>query len=436
MKKNVYIISAISLLLVFSSCATKYEQKKEYTEDIMSVPDVITEQIDPFKRTLEWKDNLPDGILYATVRKLSPPESKVPYTNERDSVLHLGLATVGIKDSEVSTDELMDISKLKTSEDKYPLEVTSVKELGILDTSLHDLAITDYSEEDAAAATDAYAKIINNYLAKNPVKDIYIFVHGVNTSFEKPILVSTEFWHYMGYRGVFIGFSWPSGQDILNYVTDVDNAEYSSVMFREFLQFLENRTNAEKIHILAWSAGTKLVSQALHQYSLERKSCGEGLGESKLGHVIFTAGDVERQLLSMYIADGMMDDLGDLTAYMSSTDKALKLSDNVVHKFPRLGQPWTMEEQTPQIVNFLKKNDNLILIDATGTPDSTQNDGHEYFRTSPWVSSDIISILLFGFSPEERGLYHKDDLMYWSFPDDYIEKLTKCILDWKKENGH
>jgi len=426
LKYLVILIPAVFLL----SCASTV-QKKSYSEDLMSAPDVFSTELDPFNRSLDWQQEIPRGILYVTARKPAPEGSEVPYLNERDSFLHLGVARIGVKGSEVSRGELLDISNLETTDKKYPLTVEEVNDLGPLENTVHVLAEIKKTES-AQKASEQFAGIINGLLEKNPVKDIYIFVHGVNTSFEEPLYVADEYWHYMGYRGVFIAFSWPSGQDILKYISDVDSAEYSAVMFREFLQYLTDNTIAERIHILAWSAGTKLTSQAVHQYSLMQNCTVQNEHKPKLGQLIYVAGDVERQLLSMYIADGLLDPFEGLTSYMSETDQALKASDTI-HKYPRIGQPWKLDEQTPEMIDFIENNRNkLTFVDVTGAPGANQGNGHEYFRSSPWVSSDIIAVLLMDMTPEERGLVHKDGLVYWSFPDDYIERLRDGIN--KKKN--
>ena len=54
-------------------------------------------------------------------------------------------------------------------------------------------------------------------------------------------------------------------------------------------------------------------------------------------------------------------------------------------------------------------------------------DGHGYFRSSPWASSDVLMTLYYGLTPEQRGLVEQDDLPVYTFPPDYISRLWDAI---------
>ena len=64
------------------------------------------------------------------------------------------------------------------------------------------------------------------------------------------------------------------------------------------------------------------------------------------------------------------------------------------------------------------------MTDAAG---STNENGHRYFRTSPWVSSDMLTMLRFGLEPAQRGLVRAEDLSTWRFPPDYPERLSDAL---------
>jgi len=137
-----------------------------------------------------------------------------------------------------------------------------------------------------------------------------------------------------------------------------------------------------------------------------------------------SAGDIERELFGIYTSDNMLDTLDSMTIYMSKTDRALQAS-KTIRSYPRLGQPWEEGELSPEAIDFIKNNPKINFVNVTGVEEVNKGDGHEYYRNSPWVSSDIIANLGLGMSPEERGLVRMDDKVYWSFPDDYIEDLQQ-----------
>jgi esterase/lipase superfamily enzyme len=419
------VIAAVSLLF---SCSTG----KPYKQEMMSVPEVMEEgALDPFKGDDAWKDKEAPGILCATNRMPAEEGVAVSYLNKRDVLLHLGMASINIGDSSEFIDNIENIEYLKNSGESYPLTLGNVTEFGPLDNALHGLVDLSRLSGDPHEPAEKFAGIINRRLVDNPVKDIFIYVHGVNTSFESPLLVASELWHYMGYRGVFIAFSWPSGQNILEYISDVDTAEYSAILFRKFLEFLRSETDAEKIHILAFSAGTKLVSQSLHQIGLLDSCMSEEnihprSDTAKIGRVLFTAGDVERQLFGMYASDNLLEPVESLTVYMSDSDKALRASKNI-RQYPRLGQPWKEGGLPPEALTFIQSSGKLTFVDVSGLEGTEEKSGHEYFRSSPWVSSDVFANLGLGISPGKRGLVLNENQVYWSFPEDYIERLSLTL---------
>jgi len=418
-----FIVVFIPIVFMLS-CTTL----KPHSQEMLSTPEVLKEGVlDPFRGDEEWKDKDSLGILYATNRMPAPEGAEVPYLNERDVLLHLGIASISVGDAETDLGNLEDIDFLKNSGESFPLKLKSITPFGPLDNALHGLVDQSRLSENIHEPAEKFAGIINRRLADNPVKDIFIYVHGVNTSFESPLMVSSEFWHYMGYRGVFIAFSWPSGQNIMDYVSDVDTAEYSAIVFRKFLEYLMAETNAERIHILAFSAGTKLVSQSLHQIGLmENCTGGENPGTPRIGRVLFTAGDVERQLFGIYASDGLLESLDSLTVYMSDSDKALRAS-NMIRNYPRLGQPWKDGSLPPEAVSFIEESGKLVFVNASGLGGTTEGAGHEYFRSSPWVSSDVFVNLALGMPPEKRGLILDENHVYWSFPGDYIQRLSLAL---------
>jgi esterase/lipase superfamily enzyme len=58
--------------------------------------------------------------------------------------------------------------------------------------------------------TDAgprFAKAINAQLDQSGRKDVYVYVHGYKVVYENPVLVASELWHFLGYKGAFIAYA-------------------------------------------------------------------------------------------------------------------------------------------------------------------------------------------------------------------------------------
>lgn len=433
---NKYLKASITILFPFLLAAASCATTKPYTQPLMKTPEVLTEgDIDPFSGYEGWSDEDSLGILYATNRLPAPEDSDVPYLNERDVFLHLGMAEIAIGDGEVNWATLRDIEQLNAGTESYPLSLQSITPFGPLDDSLHAMVDASRIPENRNGPAERFAEIINTHLAENPVKDVFIYVHGVNTTFESPLLVASELWHFLGYRGAFIAFSWPSGQNILKYISDVDTAEYSATLFRIFLEYLRDNTDAERIHILAYSAGTKLTSQALYQYGLLEQEREETDPDATIiGRILFTAGDVERQLFGLYAAKGLLDPIDSLTVYMSESDKALNASESI-RKYPRLGQYWGDAGPSQEVRDFVRSSGKLDFVNVTGLEGTKEGSGHWYFTSSPWVSSDVLATFGLGIPPGKRGLVQKNNQLNWSFPDDYIKRL-RYALDQRAFEGN
>jgi len=80
---------------------------------------------------------------------------------------------------------------------------------------------------------------------------------------------------------------------------------------------------------------------------------------------------------------------------------------------------------------FLWEHPELRIVDVTQAEGGTAGSGHGYFRESPWVSSDILTTLLYDLTPSEGGLVLQPNSPVWTFPDDYIDRLRRALIKEK-----
>ena len=197
---------------------------------------------------------------------------------------------------------------------------------------------------------------------------------------------------------------------------------------RLFLSFLAERTEVKRIHIVAYSAGSRLVAGALEQLALLHAGETSDATREKLriGSVIYVGADMSREQFGVGLTDGMLEVAERTVVYMSSTDVALRWARRIFRR-PRLGQMWDAPPP-PRVAEFLRAHPSLELVDVTGSAGSTTGNGHSFFRQSPWVSSDLLALLAFGLDAKDRGLVPDNDLRVWRFPPDYIERLRSNIF--------
>jgi esterase/lipase superfamily enzyme len=423
------------LILVLPACASN----KPYQINMMPAPDVFSGGIfDPFP------DSDPDtwvpygGILYATDREPVTDETRTDriqfYQNQRSFLLRLGVGEITVKKEGITWDEIRHASLLKGRSEDYPLAVTGVKELGILVDSYNALTDPELIESNAGQGDIQFAKAVNDKLAISKYKDICIYVHGYKVIFDNPLLVAAELWHFVGYEGVFIAYAWPSTPKTLAYISDLETTELSAQNLRKLLEYLAKETDAERINIIGYSAGTHLILRALHQLSLLHadKNREAVQKELRIGNVILTGSDFDRQLFAMFLDDGLLKVAESFSIYMSETDKALGLSRWVFGR-ERLGHMWQEENWSPMAIEYLQDHRELSFINATNAEAAATGNGHAYFRKSPWVSSDVLMTLAYSQDPGERGLALSPESQTWVFPPDYGQRLRNILLEKDRE---
>jgi hypothetical protein len=99
-------------------------------------------------------------------------------------------------------------------------------------------------------------------------------------------------------------------------------------------------------------------------------------------------------------------------------------------KRERLGELWGDGQLREGVQEFLKRStDKLEFVYVGDAEGATSGNGHGYFRSSPWVSSDVLMNLRYGLSGEERGLVREPDTGLLRFPPDYTDKLRSALND-------
>jgi len=423
------IVFTVTTLL--SACASAPVDQIE----LMPAPDVYGDGLlNPLPESNPF-DRIPyDGILFATDR--SPATEDDPeqyYRNDRGQVVRLGLAEIQFGKKEFTWEFARHISMLKSRSEEYPVKISNVDEWGIMGSTIpywFDVSLIS-EDERPPDATDRFADAINAQLAASRKKHVYIYVHGYKVGFENPVLVSAELWHFLAYDGAFIAYAWPSTPSRFAYIKDSDTAAGYARNLRLLLQFVAENTDAEEIHVIGYSNGTRLVLRAIEQLALihEGESADEIWEQLRLRNVILVGSDLDRGVFGSYMADGILNVSKHLSIYMSPHDKALGVSQFLTRR-QRLGQLWGGKggEMHPLARRALiDYRDQLSFINVSAAEGSDTGNGHGYFRSSPWASSDVLMTLYYGLTPAQRGLVEQEDLPIYTFPSDYILRLWSAI---------
>ncbi len=152
-------------------------------------------------------------------------------------------------------------------------------------------------------------------------RDVLVFVHGYNTSFDDAVFRMAQVVVDSGFKGVPVLFTWPSRAQLLAYPYDRESVIYSRDDLEAALDGLARLSGAHRINILAHSMGNMLTLEALRQAHIR----GRGTFGGKLGDIMLAAPDVDVDVFRR-----QMQVIGDrhrkVTVFISKDDKALALS--------------------------------------------------------------------------------------------------------------
>ena len=425
-----WLIAGLILLVVVVLYV--YNRPARINTVLMSTPLIYRDsQLEPFKTLPEDVSPPVFDIFYATDRERVEMDLFHPafYGNERSWDLSLGVANVRIGTKKMNWPEIHSISLMGKRPRALPLNIEQIETLHrigsiekTLESPLHNKGIqTD----------DPFISRINHRLSNSDNKSIFIFVPGFKVDFTYPVLVAAELWYYMGSPGAFIAYSWPSKQRLKDYFSDIETSAFTAQHFRKLLFYLADRTEAEHIHILSYSAGARIVSQALHElrlmaYGIEVSRLKKTL---KIGQVIFTAPDIDSMLFASRYRDGLDDIADNITIYTNANDTALNWALRFFG-WPRLGAPGELG-LTPEDLQSLKDLGSTAIVDVAEAENSASGNGHGYFIKSPWVSTDILLTLKYGLGVSERGLTKRKGTNVWNFDSEYPLKLIRLSEEMK-----
>jgi len=259
--------------------------------------------------------------------------------------------------------------------------------------------LTETTEE----TRDNFLNKLNSQIAVDQDKSILIFIHGFNTSFEEAAYRTAQIAWDIPFRGAAGFFSWPSSGKVLSYIADGDKAEASAPSFSTFLMNMLENTDVKKMHIIAHSMGSRVLTLSLKDLisdsAFEKKA-------AIIQQIVLGAPDIDQDTFKRTLLPAFKKVGKARTLYTSDKDKALGYSDSVRGGRPRLGQAG----------KSLFVSEGLDTIEASNIPAS--GDRHSYMFDTKDLLMDLFLLFSQGLNPEQRRLkaIPKDGLRYWLFP--------------------
>jgi len=163
-------------------------------------------------------------------------------------------------------------------------------------------------------------------------RDVLIYVHGFNQTFEMAALDAARLSDGIIFRGETMVFSWPSKAKLFDYAYDRESAMWSRDALEQVLNGLMASPISGRIHIVAHSIGTMLTMEALRQvYARD----GEMVAD-RIGAVVFASPDIDMDGFSSSV-ERIGPLASKITVIAATNDRALALSRWIAGGITRVG---------------------------------------------------------------------------------------------------
>jgi esterase/lipase superfamily enzyme len=233
-------------------------------------------------------------------------------------------------------------------------------------------------------AQPAFVDSLKQAIAKAPSRDVFIFVHGYNNTFEDAARRAAQLAYDLNFDGTPILYSWPSQASATSYTVDEAVTPISGLKMAEFLNTVVAQSGAARIHLIAHSMGNRVLIDALQAFLAKR---APDQRQHLFGQIVFTAPDVDRDYFAAAF-DSLQGVAERLTLYASDSDYALHTSQ-IVHGAPRAGSAGAS----------IIKLRGLDTIDMSGVPADML--GHSYFAANGGAIYDLFRLLWRSDGPDQ-----------------------------------
>lgn len=236
-------------------------------------------------------------------------------------------------------------------------------------------------------------------LAATKSRDILVFVHGFNTTFEDAALRAAQIAADIGFDGSVILFSWPSAGSVASYVRDQGSARNAGFHLLRILRGHAVSAQPDRIHLMGHSMGSEVISKALTLVNP-----GDSL--PRFAQLVLAAPDIDARIFRREVLPRVETRANRISLYASDDDDALRASRSL-NGIWRLGLG----------------GDSLTVIKGMDTIDASRVRadvlGHTLFGNQAFLA-DLAVLLADGKGPAERRLLSikRGELQFYRFRGD------------------
>ncbi|MFU8777417.1 MAG: alpha/beta hydrolase [Roseovarius sp.] len=316
-------------------------------------------------------------------------------TARRDAAMRFGTAQLGAGDAGLKIDRVAQRLTFPAT----PLALSqSGGVIGPDPSSAARYAETGRALQDALAQD----------LRKRDQRDILLYIHGYNSHFNDALETTARLWQATGQGALPLAYSWPSGNPgAFGYFKDRESGEFTIFHLKETLRLLSTVPGLNRIHIVAHSRGSDVVTTALRELVIEARAAGRDPRQSlKIENLILAAPDLDFSVVRQrLIAERFGLAFGRITVYMNPEDGALGLAQFLMAgtRFGRLSYDQLGLSEREIFAHI--RNVHFINVSAV-----TGGSSHNYFRSNPAVLADIARVIATNAAPDDprRDLIHAE----------------------------
>ncbi len=262
-------------ILLIAGCA---ESRK-----LMPTPNLYTDEKAILFEALpeEYASTLVE-LIYVTDRVPETDESgNLRYGYGRSNSLAVGTTVVDLGKN-ATWEDLVEASRTHTRVSDFKLHLVSIDEFTRMPPTPTPYELIDgkvFEDREIVAARDAAATRmkaeVKRRLALTPRKDVYLYVHGYNNTFEDAAFALAELWHFFGREGLPIVYTWPAGHPgIFGYTYDRESGEFTVFHLKQVIRWLSAQPEIENIHLIAHSRGTDVATSAFRELVIWARGAG------------------------------------------------------------------------------------------------------------------------------------------------------------------
>ena len=302
----------------------------------------------------------------------------VNYTGDRGQFTH-GIAEVSIPDLH----------------ERGVVERPSLLRFEVREDQTKHIVLTDAVE----LLEDDFKQKVSNAVATAPARDLLVFIHGYNVSFEAALLRTAQLAVDLPFEGVPICYSWPSQATLTGYPVDANNADWTVPHLKDFLLDLALETGADSVNVIAHSMGNRAMTAAIRQISQQQTPDDDPLFD----RIVMAAPDIDADYFRRDAAPALVQVANHVTLYASSDDQAL-IASRKVNGYPRAGDSGADIVIAPGIET----------VDVSGTDLSLL--GHSYYGDNETMLRDLYDVVRARLpAPQRTSLIQRTagSMIYW-----------------------